>query len=234
MIEILTLGFLLGMRHTLEADHVAAVATLAARDSDPRRAALQGAVWGAGHTASLFLACSAVLFLDTVVPARLAHGLEAAVGIMLIGLGADVVRRLLRDRVHFHVHSHADGTVHFHAHSHTGDGRAHTDRHEHVHAAGFPRRALYIGMMHGLAGSAALILLTLSSVASPLTGLLYIGVFGIGSVAGMALLSLAISVPLRSTRHFTWLHNGLQTAVGLSTLYIGGVLVYESLGPTVA
>lgn len=229
MSAVLALGFILGMRHALEADHVAAVATLAARSRSSRVAMIQGAVWGLGHTITLFLACSAALFLDAIVPERLAQLLEAAVGVMLVVLGADLIRHLVRNRVHFHTHSHDDGTVHFHAHSHAGEQGPHTHRHEHEHPRRFPSRALYVGLMHGLAGSAALILLTLSTIASPVTGLLYVGLFGLGSIAGMAVLSLAISVPLRSASDFTWLHNGIQMTLGAATVGIGGVLLYESV-----
>jgi ABC-type nickel/cobalt efflux system permease component RcnA len=230
--SILVLGFLLGMRHALEADHIAAVATLATRIQSARQAVLQGAVWGLGHTITLFLACSAALFLKTVVPQRLASGLEGAVGAMLIVLGLDLLRRMWRDRVHFHVHRHCDGTVHVHAHSHANarDPRAlHPEStHEHEHARQFPARALYVGLMHGLAGSAALILLALTTIGSPLTGLIYVGLFGIGSICGMAVLSAAISVPLRRARRFAWLYACAQVAVGVATIVIGGVLLYDN------
>lgn len=228
MSAILVFGFLLGMRHAIETDHVAAVATLVARSSSHRRAVFQGAVWGLGHTVTLFLAGSVVLFLDTVIPEQLAHGLETAVGVMLILLGGDLIRRMLRDRVHFHSHRHADGTVHFHAHSHAGQDRPHAQiHHEHEHAR-FPARALYVGLMHGLAGSAALILLTLSTVDAPAVGLLYIALFGVGSIGGMAALSVVISVPLHGARRFTWLHNGIQTAVGVVSIAVGISLFYAS------
>lgn len=230
MSAILVLGFLLGMRHALEADHVAAVATLAGRSHSTRQAVYQGAIWGLGHTITLFLACSLVLFLDTVVPERLAQTLDGVVGIMLVVLGLDLLRRLWRDRVHFHTHRHGDGTRHFHAHSHAGDPAPHTPHHDHVHPHHFPMRALCIGLVHGLAGSAALILLALSTVASPALGLIYIALFGIGSIGGMAVLSLAISVPLRSARNITWAYNGLQVFVGLATIAIGAILMYENLG----
>lgn len=228
MSAILVLGFLLGMRHALEADHVAAVATLAARSRGGRQAFFQGAAWGLGHTVTLFLACSVALFADALVPERLAQGLETAVGAMLILLGADLLRRLWRDRIHFHTHRHGDGTLHFHAHSHAGDTAAHGAHHRHHHPRRFPARAFYVGLMHGLAGSAALIVVTLTTVASPVTGLVYVGLFGLGSIGGMAVLSLVISVPLRSARKFTWLHNGLQGALGVVTVLVGGVLIYEN------
>lgn len=229
MSSILLLGFLLGMRHAIESDHVAAVASLVSRRPSLRRAVLQGTVWGLGHTITLFLACSAVLFLDTMVPERLSQWLEAGVGLMLVVLGVDVLRRLWRDRIHFHVHRHDDGTVHLHAHAHRGEAHHDPNHHRHDHPQGFPVRALCVGMMHGLAGSAALILLTLESASSPVVGLLYVALFGIGSIAGMALLSAVIAVPLQwSARSVTWLHNGLQGAVGVVTITVGSMLIEEN------
>jgi ABC-type nickel/cobalt efflux system permease component RcnA len=229
MSAMLVLGFLLGMRHALEADHLAAVATLVVRSRGTRHAILQGAVWGAGHTLTLFLACSLVLFLDTVIPEHVARNLEAAVGAMLIVLGADVLRRMLRDRIHFHTHRHRNGTLHFHAHSHADERRPHTLHHEHEHPRHFPMRALCVGLMHGLAGSAALILLTLGTVASPYLGLVYVSLFGLGSIGGMALLSLVISLPLRRAYNFTRLFNGLQITVGLTTIAIGGAILVQNV-----
>jgi len=226
---LLVLGFLLGMRHAMEADHVAAVATLASRSRNRSDAVAQGAIWGLGHTITLFVACSVVLFVDTLIPQRVAQSLNAVVGLMLIVLGLDLLRRMRRDRVHFHVHHHDEGAVHFHAHSHVGETRPHTSHHDHGHPRRFPLRALCVGMMHGLAGSAALILLALGTVTSPGMGLIYVGLFGLGSIGGMALLSLVISVPLRSAQRFTWLHNGLQAAVGLATIAIGSTLFYENM-----
>lgn len=223
MSSLLVLGFLLGMRHALEADHVAAVATLAARSRSVAQTALQGAVWGLGHTITLFLACSVLLFVDAVVPEKLAQLLEAAVGVMLILLGADLLRRLWRERIHLHTHRHCDGTVHFHAHSHSLAGEA---AHDHDHR-GFPARALYVGLMHGLAGSAALILMALGTAASPLVGLGYVALFGIGSIGGMALLSLVISVPLRGARRFVGLQRGLQIGVATFSVGIGGWMICQ-------
>lgn len=229
MSTILVLGFMLGMRHALEADHIAAVATLVKEGNNNRRVIFQGAVWGLGHTITLFLVCSAVLFLDAVVPERLAQVLEMIVGVMLVILGIDVLRRMLRQKVHFHVHKHSNGETHFHAHSHAGDVAPHTSAHHHEHTQQFPIRALCIGLMHGLAGSAALILITLDRVGSPFVGLIYVGLFGIGSIVGMAVLSLVINIPLQRSRHFTWLHNGMQLTVGLATIIIGSLLFYENI-----
>lgn len=228
MSTILILGFLLGMRHALEPDHLAAVATLVVRSRGAQHAMIQGAVWGIGHTLTLFMVGSIVLFLDAGIPENIARNLEVAVGAMLILLGVDVLRRLLRDRVHFHTHRHNDGALHFHAHSHANESRPHTLHHAHKHSRHFPVRALCVGLMHGLAGSAALIVLALHSVASPATGLMYIALFGFGSIAGMAILSLVISVPLRRASSFTRLYNGLGVSVGATTLAVGCSLIYRN------
>jgi ABC-type nickel/cobalt efflux system permease component RcnA len=227
--SILALGFLLGMRHALDADHLAAVATLATRSPSVRRAVVQGVVWGAGHTLTLMLFGGVVLVLGGVVPERAAAALELAVGVMLVALGADVLYRLRRDRIHFHRHRHTDGAEHFHAHSHQGESVPHAQApHDHRHARGFPARALVVGMIHGLAGSAALVLLSLETLRSPAWGLVYIAIFGFGSILGMAALSVAIAVPLRLTSHrLTRAYDGLSTAIGVATILIGGIIVYR-------
>lgn len=227
MFGVIFLGFLIGMQHAMEADHVAAVASLATRSRSVAETARQGAVWGMGHTLTLFLFGGLVLMLDTLVPERFAQGLELVVGFMLVLLGVDVLRRLMRERIHFHLHKHGE-TVHFHAHAHQ-PGQTHADDpHRHEHPKAFPLRALFVGMMHGMAGSAALIILALDNVSSPAQGILYIALFGIGSILGMAMLAVAISLPLRYTsRSFTWAHNGLKAAVGIVTIGLGSVLIYE-------
>jgi ABC-type nickel/cobalt efflux system permease component RcnA len=223
MISILFLGFLLGMRHAIEADHVAAVASLSTRVNSVWQGVRQGAAWGLGHTLTLFLFGSIVLFVANIVPDRIVQGIEFAVGIMLIILGGDVLRRVARERIHFHAHSHSAGEKHFHAHSHKGEsGGVHNpDRHEHTHREGFPVRALLVGLMHGMAGSAALILLTLQTMTSPWLGLVYIAIFGVGSIVGMGLFSLVIAIPLRAARHLTWVYNGLQIVIGMATVALG-------------
>jgi ABC-type nickel/cobalt efflux system permease component RcnA len=220
MLGLLVLGFFIGMRHALEADHVAAVSSLATRSASPRECLKQGVFWGLGHTFTLFLFGSVVLLLDRVLPERLASALELAVGVMLVALGLDVLRRLARERVHFHLHEHEGGVRHFHGHSHAGESAHGT--HSHGHWRKLPLKALVVGLVHGMAGSAALILLTLENVPNVGAGLLYILLFGVGSIAGMALLSIAIAVPLRySAAGLTRLHGLLHGAIGLATVAIG-------------
>lgn len=236
MIPVLLLGFLVGMQHALEVDHVAAVASLAARARTVGSVVRHGALWGLGHTLTLLGVGVLVVLLGSAVPEDLAALLEAGVGVMLVLLGLDLLRRLWRDRIHFHRHRHADGVVHLHAHSHAGETAPHDPaRHDHEHPQRLPLRTLAVGMMHGLAGSAALLILALASVQSPLTALLYIAVFGLGSIVGMAALSAVIAVPLSySARVLTWAHRGLQASIGLATVAVGAWIVYANLAVTLA
>src|SRR4051812_17620524 len=125
MFGVLGLGFLLGMQHALEADHIAAVSSIAARRSDVRDIVKHGLTWGLGHTVTLFVFAGAAILLGHAIPEHLMRTLETAVGIMLVALGAHVLWRLWRDRLHFHVHRHGDGTQHIHIHSHAGEIVAH-------------------------------------------------------------------------------------------------------------
>lgn len=229
MTSVLLFGFLIGMRHALEADHVAAVASLVSRNHSISNSLKHGAVWGLGHSITLVLFGSIVILMDSVVPEQFALGLEFAVGFMLIVLGVDVLRRLVKDKIHFHAHKHVSEQKHFHAHSHSGEIRHNPESHEHEHRKGFPVRALFIGLMHGMAGSAALMLLTLQTVSSPLLGLFYMALFGLGSITGMAALSVIISFPLRhSATGISWLYNVFHVAIGITTIVLGIVLAYES------
>ena len=118
-------------------------------------------------------------------------------------------------------HGHGDGTVHLHAHSHAGETVPHA-RAAHAHAHGFRWRTLLVGLMHGMAGSAALLVLAVSQASSAVAGLGYVALFGIGSMIGMGALSAVIAVPLAvSARWLTWANRGLQGAVGLITMAIG-------------
>jgi high-affinity nickel permease len=229
MFAILGLGFLLGMQHALEADHIAAVSSIAARRSRISDIVKHGLTWGLGHTLTLFVFAGVAILLGRAIPESVAKPIEGAVGIMLIGLGAHVLWRLWRDRVHFHRHGHADGTVHFHAHSHAGDTLQHV-RTLHAHEHGFRWRTLLVGLMHGMAGSAALLVLAATQASSPAAGLGYVALFGIGSMIGMGALSAVIAVPIAvSARFLTAANHGLQGAVGVVTIGVGLVTLVENL-----
>jgi High-affinity nickel-transport protein len=229
MFGVLGLGFLLGMQHALEADHIAAVSSIAARRTDIRDIVKHGLTWGLGHTLTLFVFAGAAILLGHAIPEHLARPLETAVGIMLVGLGAHVLWRLWRDRVHFHRHRHGDGTEHIHVHSHVNENIPHRNSaHEHPH--GFRWRSLLVGLMHGMAGSAALLVLAVSQVANPAYGMFYVLLFGIGSMIGMGALSVVIAVPLAvSARWLTFANRGLQGCVGIVTMAIGATTIYSTV-----
>jgi cytochrome c biogenesis protein CcdA len=229
MLGILGLGFLLGMQHALEADHIAAVSSIAARRTHVGDIVKHGLTWGLGHTLTLFVFAGAAILLGHAIPEHLARPLETAVGIMLVGLGAHVLWRLWRDRVHFHGHGHGDGTVHIHAHSHAGETTAHS-RAPHSHAHGFRWRTLLVGLMHGMAGSAALLVLAVSQASSAAAGLGYVALFGIGSMIGMGALSTVIAVPITlSARWLTRVNSGLQGIVGVVTIAIGVMTIVKTV-----
>lgn len=228
MLSVLILGLLLGLQHAAEADHLAAVASLTTRGTSLRDAARQGAAWGVGHGLTLLLFGGVVLLIDGIVGPQISLLLEAAVGLMLVLLGLDVLMRLWRARVHFHVHQHGAQT-HLHAHSHA-PGQAHAlDPHRHTHNRKLPLRAMLVGMVHGMAGSAALILFALGDARSVWEGLAYVFMFGIGSVIGMTALALVISLPLRwSARSLTWAHGGITAGLGIFTVALGALLMQQS------
>jgi len=188
-LTMLGLGFLLGARHALDADHIVAVSTMLARAPDFRRSGLVGLCWGVGHTAVLLAVGLAVISLHVTIPESVAQACEAGVGVMLIALGGALALTLYREHWHLHAHAH-DGERHLHLHSH----RLGTD-HSHRHGWSDSLRPVLVGMVHGLAGSAALMLIVLSTVRTTWEGLAYVLVFGLGSILGMVILGVLISVP---------------------------------------
>ncbi len=228
MFGIMGLGFLLGMQHALEADHIAAVSSIAARRTNVGDIVRHGLTWGLGHTVTLFVFAGAAILFGQAIPEHLSRPLETAVGIMLVGLGSHVLWRLWRDRVHFHQHRHGDGSEHLHLHSHAGDTIPHR-RSSHAHYHGFRWKSLLVGLMHGMAGSAALLVLAVTQVADPVYGVLYVLLFGFGSMLGMGALSIVIAVPLvASARWLTWANRGLQGSVGVITIAIGATTIYST------
>lgn len=166
----LLLGFALGLRHALEADHLVAVATIVSRERGLLRATLLGGLWGAGHSLSLLAVGGVVVLLGVPLPASWSHLLEIGVGCMLIGLGLSSLPWRARER--------ADPPAPARAKAVSG------------------RRPFLVGVMHGLAGSGALAILVLATIRSPVEGVLYIGLFGCGSIGGMMAMSAILSLPL--------------------------------------
>lgn len=218
---LLTFGFVTGLQHAMEADHVAAVATLVSRNRKLTKASLIGIFWGFGHTLTLFMAGLAVMLLAISIPAKLALSLEFGVGIMLIVLGLSTLgnskfRNSLFGMFTKHMHPHAHGEkIHIHPHSHDGE-------HEHSH------KSIIIGMIHGLAGSGALMLVVLSTVDSVLSGLSYIALFGIGSIVGMLAVSTIIGLPFVFTaKKFEGLNKCIRIAAALVSIGLGVSIMYE-------
>ena len=225
-ITILFFGFLLGLKHAVEADHLAAVSTIVTERKSLLSSALVGGVWGLGHTISLLVVGVFVLVLDFRISERTESILELFVGGMLIFLGLNVMQKILRGgTLHLHTHEHG-GRVHAHPHLH--DGQANADEPHAHHGLSISPRPLVIGLVHGLAGSAALMLLVLPTIESRPVGLLYIVIFGVGSIAGMMLMSFLVSLPLRLTAlHFNRANVWLRCLAGLFSIAFGLWIVYE-------
>jgi ABC-type nickel/cobalt efflux system permease component RcnA len=228
---LLGLGLVFGLKHATEADHIVAVSTIVSEQRSLLRSATVGALWGAGHTASLIAVGVIVLALRVAVPERVANWLEFGVALMIVALGTSALLRALSRRrdVHLHQHRH-DGVSHVHIHFHE-HGTEHMGRvaaHSHVVSRiGF--KPLLVGAMHGLAGSAALTLLVLTQINSSALGLLYLAVFGIGSIAGMLLMSALVGLPFAlGGRRFKGVHYGLQTVAGALSIVFGLWHGYET------
>lgn len=224
-LAILGFGFLLGLKHATEADHLAAVSTIVAERKSLWSPAFIGGLWGLGHTISLFIAGIFVLLLNFQISESTERILEFGVGVMLVLLGLNVLRKLIQGgELHFHTHSHGDHThAHPHIHEHGKEDKKHTH-----HDLRFSPRSVVIGMIHGLAGSAALMLLVIPTIESRAVGLLYIIIFGIGSIGGMMLMSFLVGLPFHFTasryNRFNYL---LQSIAGLVSVGLGLFIVYE-------
>lgn len=228
-VGILGLGLVFGLKHATEADHVVAVSTIVSEHRQVRRAALVGALWGVGHTASLVAVGVVVLTLRIAIPESVAGWLELGVALMIVGLGANAVRRGWRGRATVHVHHHAhDGVAHTHLHFHeAGSSGSHGASSHAVSRIGL--KPVLVGAVHGLAGSAALTLLILAQIDAPLLGLLYLAVFGAGSIAGMLAMSGLIGLPFALTSQaVASRHHALQIAAGVFSVLFGLWYAIES------
>jgi ABC-type nickel/cobalt efflux system permease component RcnA len=241
------LGLILGMRHATDADHVIAVTTIVSAEKRIGAAARIGIAWGLGHSLTIFMVGGAIILFKLTIPARLAMGMEFAVAIVLILLGISTLAqsspRLARRFgfkksnedlfAHTHVHEH-DGVAHVHPHAH-----AHGDEHTHdshlltgdmpqsPFARGSHQRAFGVGLIHGLAGSAAIALLVLSAIPNPIWGLAYLAIFGFGTIVGMALITTAIGLPISLTAsRLGELNRALLAGAGALSLGYGIFLVY--------
>lgn len=186
---------------------MAAVSSLVSRHKNLKKAAFAGFSWGLGHTTTLFIAGLLIILFKISIPLKLALSFEFIVAIMILILGVSVIRDVILNKKHLHIHNH-DGTAHLHIHSHKE-----TNAHSHNH------KSFLVGIVHGLAGSAGLMLLVLASADSLVIGLSYILIFGVGSMIGMMIASSVISLPFifTSNKLLKW-NNGIRYATGIFSI----------------
>ena len=248
LLSIIAVGFFLGMRHATDPDHVIAVTTIVSGQPNLRQAALTGTFWGVGHTLTIFVVGAAIILFNLVIPARVGLSMELSVGLMLIVLGLMNVASFLRSMpatalhtqegvqvIHSHPHSHGD-YIHSHAHRHAPEAHSHTP--EQTPLGSLDRafseigvyqyvRPLIVGVVHGLAGSAAITLLVLTTIHDSRWAIAYLLVFGIGTIAGMMLITMSISSTFRFVGSNYLFSRRLGMASGLLSLLFGLVLAYQ-------
>jgi high-affinity nickel-transport protein len=248
LVSLLVLGFLLGIRHATDADHIVAIATIVSRERDLRGSAMIGAVWGIGHTLTIVVVGGAIILFGIVIPPRLGLAMEFGVGIMLILLGAltlagmggvirqaaSVVRRSPQPIDHVHVHGD-----YVHRHAQGVGGEQHGHREDRTPLARLDARfgglrlyqwvrPLAVGTVHGLAGSAAVALLVLTLVRDPVWAIAYLLLFGAGTIGGMMVITLGLSAPFAFTSSsLPRLNVRLRAAAGLISFAFGLFLIYE-------
>ena len=206
---LVSTAFAMGAMHSFGPDHLAAVSVFVSRKPSARRAAALGARWALGHSASILLVGGLVVLSGLRLPERFSPLAERLVGVVLIGLGLVSIWRA--ERLHAHVHAH-DGEAHWHVHSH-----AHGEAHDHSHHALFG-----IGMLHGLAGTGVLVALLPSFADTRAGGVLFLVVFGIGTVCSMALFGAAAGeVMRRGTRANVRLERRAMIAAGVLSAAVG-------------
>jgi high-affinity nickel permease len=209
LLGMLTTGFLLGVQHSFDADHVAAVSTIVSKNRSIGRSALVGAVWGLGHTATLLVIGLVVIVLKITIPEFVSRAFEFFVGLMLLYLGGALLKSVLFDNIHIHKHTH-DGQQHIHLHSHKSGSK-----HDHLH------KPFMIGIVHGLAGSAGIMLLVMATMTSIIEGLLFTLTFGLGSILGMVATGAIIGVPFLLAKSYERLSRICMAGIALATIIIG-------------
>jgi len=213
---LLGLGFLLGLEHAFEPDHVIAVTSLVSKHKNLKKTTFLGAIWGLGHTATLFIAGVIILYLKITIPEKLALSFEFIVGIVIVLLGIYIIKDLMVNKTHIHSHNH-DGIPHVHFHSHREK-----IEHDHYH------KSFAVGLVHGMAGSASLMLLVVSTMESFVLGILYIVLFGIGSLLGMAIVGGLISLPfVYTSKKFSLLNIKIRYITGIISILFGAFLMIK-------
>jgi high-affinity nickel-transport protein len=215
LVSILALGFFLGMRHATDSDHVVAVSTIVSRERSVMSASLVGVLWGLGHSLTILIVGGAIILFGVVLPAKVGLTMELSVALMLVVLGVLNVSGFRRDVRAMREHRHDEGDNR----SLRGLGRYQA------------LRSLAVGIVHGLAGSAAVALLVLATIRNAAWAMLYLLLFGVGTVAGMMLITSALAVPLAYSaqrfawsRHLGWITGVVSVGLGLFLVYRIGVV----------
>jgi high-affinity nickel permease len=248
-LTILVIGFLLGTRHATDPDHVIAISTIVSRERSIWKSGLIGILWGIGHTLTILAVGAVIILFGLAIPARVGLTMEFSVGLMLILLGAlnlTGVMKWMSEKFspahpqvtgqHAHLHQH-DAKLHWHWHSHAPGSQHHGQSLVPLSWLGraFARLGLYhslrpllVGVVHGLAGSAAVALLVLSTIREPKWAVLYLLIFGVGTIAGMMLVTAVIALPFSFAGYrFAWLNQSLVTGSGLVSLGFGLFVCYQ-------
>jgi high-affinity nickel permease len=224
----LAAGFLQGLRHALDADHLVAVSTIVSEHKSILRSSLIGTFWGLGHTVSLAVVGAFIILLRPTIPEHVLPYLETPVAVMLMALGASAIWRVVRDggwKIHTHTHQH-DQSQHSHVHVHSNPHH----QHQH-HLLRLGRRPFLVGVVHGLAGSAVVTLAVVAAIPSVALGFIWLLVFGIGTIGGMLLMSAAISLPfILTARRFSAINGAIRLLAGLFSIALGLLIAWEIFG----
>ena len=227
------LGFLLGLKHATDADHVVAVSTIVNESRNPWQGLWIGGSWGLGHSTPLILLGIVILIFKGMVMnryAELAPILEFGVGIMLVLLGVQVFWNLKHGRLHQHRHTHDDGPhVHIHATHHPTANPEVESRHSYFHFGkpAFRLKSYTIGAVHGLAGTAAVMLLLLPTLSSFWVGIGYLILFGIGTMMSMAAITLLLGIPFALSRSYNRINNLIAYGAGCISIVFGIALMSD-------
>lgn len=250
-LSIIALGFFLGMRHATDPDHVIAVSTIVSREREISKSAWIGVFWGIGHTVTIFAVGAAIILFDVAISPRLGLSMELGVGLMLILLGVMNVVSFFRglpsssaraetpatpqeELIHSHAHSHGD-YIHTHSHSHGPQAHAHAGENPVARLDRVflrfklyrPVRPLMIGIVHGMAGSAAVALLVLATIRDPRWAVAYLLVFGFGTIAGMMVITMSIASTFHLARGKQKFLQRLAMASGVLSLGFGIFVAYH-------
>nr|WP_239558094.1 sulfite exporter TauE/SafE family protein [Neobacillus cucumis] len=211
LLSILGLGFLLGLKHAMEPDHVIAVSTIASQSKKLWKSSLTGIFWGVGHTATLCFVGLAVILLKGEIPEIWAMSLEYVVGIMLVYLGCSAIIRYKNSRIH--------------RASHHGSQEPQTQVHR--YKGTLYVKSLFMGFVHGLAGSAAMVILTISTVQTVWGGVLYILVFGLGTIISMLVFTTILGIPFVMVSKRAMFHKAFAQITGVISTVFGFYYMYH-------